>query len=987
MTLASATAGASPAASSTVSSGASPRLSPTPTVSDSPATGADTEPQTQGPGRDAQNRNQPDANWSSQSANRGQSAGQEPESTEHADDIPMVDAPSVLSKPSSPEPTDASPVPVPTEGTSPTVANTNAAQGAAEDRSAIDVDANADKTGNTSATAATATATTTTIATNGDPVSAPPNRPSSLPPVNPGSSWSGPVSRPNSAGPSTSASTGAIELPASQIPPQTLSQPQSSFGTNHQPSSAPLPSNGLVSSRPTSLSNPSLSYPSSQPPTSPVHPAQPLPSTQANLAQQWKLPYAAPPLTQPADLNQPRPGLHPREHIPSPPCATPAVPAMPAAKFNDECKVLGRLIHMASPQAVRSVVRDNWHKCLLGSDYHLAFIANATVHHASGEVINRALRDFGQKLIQDTKGAFAQHLTTEILDDIAPVVIQKASDRFLDRALQARLPTIPARSLLNALARSERLGYDADDIVADANENVFPPLDPATRPFAAHQNTAVANTTAPKTTSVNTTAANVGQPRPAQPYPSVSSHQSRPKPASTVPKPRLQNGHPSASASRPNYITLSRHKHTPPAPPHTPTPAGNSFKKPPPSSLPGSSKRRQCPLCMRSFDSQGPYGHHVRKLVCKKPIPRGGWHATCTRCGQGFVSNMGLHYHTVNKVCGEEKNSDLKFPSSPAAPHPAATPARTPAARPAERPDDTPPLIQSDIAGYAPPPPAAAPPAGRSSSQPSSFATPGGPGRSTPTTSSLGHGIKHRDVKIFDEISPAANASMHRELLFAKETYKTRADQARQTVPDRDELTRQLQSLRNCMNSRMSTIRRKYGVRIRERRDQDELDEERSWFEVSPGPSTGSHTPVGGGGGGGGYTSSFRTGDKRPGGGGSVAWAPPDKRPRLAGPGSGSGSGSTAAAPPTPLKTLSVSEMNGGLHGTSATAAVQDPTALTAAAAAAAAATSVPRGSVSSSTTMAAQSKTMPSRTGGGILYQPVEIDSSSDSESDIPAE
>ncbi|KAL2758899.1 hypothetical protein ACRALDRAFT_1055609 [Sodiomyces alcalophilus JCM 7366] len=755
-----------------------------------------------------------------------------------------------------------------------------------------------------------------------------------------------------------------------QVPPQAHPQAPPQAPTHAPTQAAPQV--------PTGTANPAQRFSSTQ---SPGPSTQPLP---ANTGQASKFPRSAQPPTLPVAQNQQRPSSHPREFNPHPTGQAPT-PGVLTPKFHDEVEVLSRHIRKASPQAVRRVIRDHWQKCLLGSDYHLAFITNAAIHHAAGDAINRAMRDFGQKMIHDARMAFAQHLTTEILDDIAPVLIQKASDRFLDRALQARLPTIPAKSLLNALARSERLGYDAEDIVEDDNENVFPPPGPAAGPTGT--STAPASATPP---------ASVGQPRPPQsypphvpgphvpgpphqahpphqshqphpPHPPHQSHQPQlfyqahqphqahrphqthqvhqpyhrhhihPQQANAAPNQWSQSAPPPATAPRQSWTALSRPNHNP-TPPQTPGPPANVYSSAPSASS-TSSKRYRCTLCKRTFATPAPYDHHMRKMVCQKKTPREGWLATCKDCGQGFVSGMGLQYHTSNKVCSEIKpRSGASWAS--------ATPASavTPASRPAEKSGDTPPLIQSDIAGYAPPRPPS-PPAGQPSSQLS--ATPGRPGSSRAVFSAR-PGVA---TKGFNEISPAANASLEQELQVAKDTYRLRAEEARRTVTDKEELQRQMVSFRNCMNSRMSTIRRRYGVRIRERRSQKELDEERSWFELSPPKSdagssqTGTPTP-----------SYPRAGEKRPNG---TVDDRADKRPRLDG----------AAAPPVPLNTLSVSEMNGGLQGTSATAAVHDPTA-------------APAGVAT-----VAQGKPAPARYYGGTQVQPVEIDSSSDdSDGDIPA-
>lgn len=98
---------------------------------------------------------------------------------------------------------------------------------------------------------------------------------------------------------------------------------------------------------------------------------------------------------------------------------------------------------------------------------------NATIHHATGEITRRAIRDFGEKMVAETKYELANQLKPADLDDIADILLEKASNRFLDKALERRLRTIEAKPLIHALARAERLGYEPSDIIED-NERVVP---------------------------------------------------------------------------------------------------------------------------------------------------------------------------------------------------------------------------------------------------------------------------------------------------------------------------------------------------------------------------------------------------------------------------------------------------------------------------------------------------------------------------------
>ncbi|KAI1083141.1 hypothetical protein F5B20DRAFT_528719 [Whalleya microplaca] len=150
-------------------------------------------------------------------------------------------------------------------------------------------------------------------------------------------------------------------------------------------------------------------------------------------------------------------------------------------KFNDDLSRLTHAIQQGVPGAVRRAVRDNWEKCMLGSDFHHAFLLNACIHHSNGVIIRRSIKDFGAKMVADGKHELVAHLKTNDLDELVDNILGRASDDFLDRAMEKRLRTIDARSLINALARAERLGYENSDVLDDHREKVaaaVPPMRP-----------------------------------------------------------------------------------------------------------------------------------------------------------------------------------------------------------------------------------------------------------------------------------------------------------------------------------------------------------------------------------------------------------------------------------------------------------------------------------------------------------------------------
>ena len=78
-------------------------------------------------------------------------------------------------------------------------------------------------------------------------------------------------------------------------------------------------------------------------------------------------------------------------------------------------------------------------------------------------------------MVTESKHELISHFTAEALDEVADIIISKASDSFLDKCLEKRLLTIEAKPLINALAKAERLGYEPGDVIQDdRHERVIP---------------------------------------------------------------------------------------------------------------------------------------------------------------------------------------------------------------------------------------------------------------------------------------------------------------------------------------------------------------------------------------------------------------------------------------------------------------------------------------------------------------------------------
>ncbi|KAI1383307.1 uncharacterized protein F4822DRAFT_420123 [Hypoxylon trugodes] len=479
-------------------------------------------------------------------------------------------------------------------------------------------------------------------------------------------------------------------------------------------------------------------------------------------------------------------------------------------KFLDDQSRLTHAMQQSVPAAVRRVIRDNWEKCLLGSEFHHAFLLNAVIHHSNGVIIRRSIKDFGAKMVAESKHEIISHLSTSDLDELAEDILEKCSDYFLDQAVERRLRTIDARSLINALARAERLGYENSDIIEEDRSktskfNPAPTFDPS------------------------------------------------PNPIQNEPSQRLQH--------RPSLPSLSQ-------------------SRGPPTVL-------QCPLCWRKFDSTQPYEYHVQKQVCtKEPPNQQGFPFSCKYCGAGFITKVGQQYHLANHVCGDHGT----MPATPRGPANAGSPITLSSGNNSPiQPSSTLPHPLGTQHQFA------------ALSQHAATPT---QARIAPMGTPNSHS-KEQDP--YSHLNPNTLERLNEELRQAEATYTARFKEAEE-IQDPAQRQLKLDGLQNSFSTKQSIIRKKYGVRLRNRRTRAEIDNERQrmgWKHNSPGQPEG--TPS---------AKRQRTDD-----------GPPQIKTEVPSNVIPNTVPSAASLPSRPQSNhLAVSDMNAGLGGSSATAATADPT-------------------------------------------------------------
>jgi hypothetical protein len=231
-------------------------------------------------------------------------------------------------------------------------------------------------------------------------------------------------------------------------------------------------------------------------------------------------------------------------------------------------------------------------------------------------------------MITSARTQIIEAMTSADIEAVAPQILSKASDAFLDAALEQRLRSIDAKRLINALARAERLGYEPSDVVDEED-------DPAESQSPADQYEHAMHVAAPPPP--------VAMTQPAPPPPQ----------ASEAPQPVPGSGHEA------------------PVPPD---------------------KILYCKMCFRKFVYRSAYEHHVGKEICtRSPVAPGGYKYSCQHCGQGFTTIMGVQYHNSHNVCGNYKDhwkpdpqpmGDHRGDLSQFAPTPTKTTPKTPASAP-----------------------------------------------------------------------------------------------------------------------------------------------------------------------------------------------------------------------------------------------------------------------------------------------------------------
>ncbi|KAK2596192.1 hypothetical protein QQS21_006397 [Conoideocrella luteorostrata] len=408
-------------------------------------------------------------------------------------------------------------------------------------------------------------------------------------------------------------------------------------------------------------------------------------------------------------------------------------------------QALMHLIKSTDPSTVRQVVRDSHRISLVGSEYHFAFLLNATFHNASLATLGTSIQDFGERLARSAKDSFLSHLTADDLDDCTDILLSKVSNKFLDRALARRLETIRARPLVNALAKAERLGYDGKDIVEEMRNGVEHVI-PNSRPALAQQ--------------------------PVQPGAVQMSAQGTQK---------EQRQQQRLVGKSPYFM--------------------------------------RCDTCGRPCSGAHALRYHKLKNACQNRGDVAQINRECAHCGTQFTNNSGFTYHTKSQVCGNYSSQHVQ-------------------------------VIMPELERfYAKSIPTRAPATSHNTTQQSQ--APIGPSgfKAANAGAATGSGsspsvVPSKLANAYSHLSAKDRANFEAAMKQGEEKYGAEMRAVKEGNLTRSEQESELLKIKNRFCTRQSITRKKYGVKLRERRSKAELDAEVKRIVTDSAPTSSQNGPA-----------------------------------------------------------------------------------------------------------------------------------------------
>lgn len=210
-------------------------------------------------------------------------------------------------------------------------------------------------------------------------------------------------------------------------------------------------------------------------------------------------------------------------------------------------------------------------------------------------------------------------------------------------------------------------------------------------------------------------------------------------------------------------------------------------------------------------------------MCTRVPSTPEGFKHCCRYCGQGFTTSVGLQYVSISQddpSCNSHQNSPLtntiacrQHLNNKVCGDFGATPAQI-------QHGVSPPAVsvaQEPLAGVRPSPPTATPQA--------KYIPVTAPATPSGAPNLLGRTASGADP--YAHLTPEQRASLNEELRQAEITFAERFRQA-DAIKDPNERRVRLDGLRNSFGTKQSIIRKKYGVKLRERRTKAEIDAERA---------------------------------------------------------------------------------------------------------------------------------------------------------------
>ncbi|KAI9738075.1 MAG: hypothetical protein M1818_005503 [Claussenomyces sp. TS43310] len=139
-----------------------------------------------------------------------------------------------------------------------------------------------------------------------------------------------------------------------------------------------------------------------------------------------------------------------------------------APSLDHQVAIVNDALARVSNHAARRATLENWRKCLIGDAHDESYFVRGILKKTSSHVFERIMDEFGDVLLDNASDEFLDRAVELRLQTVgAKTVVPMLREDLLDSAMEYRLTTVTTGSLFAMLAQARRLGYDVQDVVSD----------------------------------------------------------------------------------------------------------------------------------------------------------------------------------------------------------------------------------------------------------------------------------------------------------------------------------------------------------------------------------------------------------------------------------------------------------------------------------------------------------------------------------------